>query len=62
MNTFAHIILGDVNLDGELNVLDIVFNVSLVLNGEYNQLGDINEDGFLNVLDIVALVDIVLNP
>ena len=55
-------ILGDVNLDGELNVLDIVFNVSLVLNGEYNQLGDINEDGFLNVLDIVALVDIVLNP
>ena len=53
---------GDVNYDGELNVVDIVVIVSLILNGNsYDELGDVNEDGALDVVDIVQLVSIILN-
>ena len=53
-------ILGDVNQDGILNVLDIVMMVNQVLNNEYNQIADINEDGSVNVLDVVMLASILL--
>ena len=58
--------LGDVNFDGEINVLDVVLLVSFILTEETNELeyvaSDLNEDGFLNVLDIVLLIDMILNP
>ena len=55
-------ILGDLNGDGILNVLDIVAMVNIVLNGgDYNPLADLNEDGINNILDIVSLVNIILN-
>jgi hypothetical protein len=57
---------GDVNDDGEINVLDIVQLVSFILgssNPSDTQInsGDLNADGVLNVLDVVALVYIILN-
>ena len=56
-------ILGDLNGDGIINVLDIVLLVNIVLGGEaYNPLGDTNEDGINNILDIVILVNIALSP
>jgi len=54
-------ILGDLNEDGVLNILDIVSLVNMVLSGEYNTNGDLNEDGGLNILDIVSLVNLILN-
>ncbi len=54
-------ILGDINSDELLNVLDIVLLVNMVLNGDYDEAGDMNQDGILNVLDVVTLVNIVLN-
>ena len=55
-------ILGDVNNDSLLNVLDVVLLVNIVLySDEYNQTADMNNDGILNVLDIVLLVNIILN-
>ena len=55
--------LGDVNDDGIINVLDIVTMVNIVLNGgDYNPLADLNDDGINNILDIVTLVNLVLNP
>ena len=54
-------ILGDINNDGLLNVLDVVLLVNLVLSGDYNESGDINQDSILNVLDVVLLVNSVLN-
>ena len=55
--------LGDLNGDGIINVLDIVTMVNIVLNGgDYNPLADLNEDGINNILDIVSLVNLVLNP
>jgi hypothetical protein len=55
-------LLGDVNGDGLLNVLDIVSLVNIILNGdEYISSGDMNQDGSLDVLDIVTLVNIILS-
>ena len=54
-------ISGDVNLDNEVNVLDVILVVNLVLNGEFNNQADLNSDGLINVLDVVQLVNIILN-
>ena len=52
--------LGDVNCDGELNVLDIVLVANMVLADEYYEIADMNEDGGLNILDLVIMVNLVL--
>ena len=54
--------LGDVNLDGFVNVLDVILTVNIVLGtGESSSNADLNQDGFINVLDIVSLVNIILS-
>ena len=55
-------IMGDINGDYIVNVLDIIEIINLVLDGEYNYIVDMNNDLDINVLDIVELVDIILNP
>ena len=52
---------GDVNQDGDVNILDVVSMVNIVLSGEYNNLADFNNDGAVDVLDIVQLVNLILN-
>jgi len=56
---------GDVNADGEFNVLDVVMMVNFALYVEDpNDLefwaSDMNDDGMINVLDVVQLVNIIL--
>jgi hypothetical protein len=56
---------GDVNLDGTLNILDVVLLVNYVLDAEefsptQESLADLNGDGGVNVLDIVQLVNLIL--
>jgi len=53
---------GDVNGDGNINVLDVVMLVDHILNSDTSELesGDINSDDYIDVLDIVALVNIIL--
>lgn len=63
--------LGDSNMDGEMNVLDVVLIISFILDGvsiyTYEEiamqvyLGDMNQDNNVDVLDIVLLVDKILN-
>jgi len=60
-------LIGDINNDEIINILDIVNLVNLVLtpSSQTNNdifFGDINNDNILNVLDIVNLVNLVLNP
>ena len=52
--------LGDLNMDGTVNILDIVSMVNIVLNDEENNYADLNNDGIINILDIILLVNIVL--
>ncbi len=53
--------IGDINADGNVNILDVVLLANAVLTGNYLSEGDINGDGENNVLDIVGLVNIILN-
>ena len=53
-------LLGDINGDFSINVLDIIEVINLILEGEYNQVVDMNYDHEVNVLDIVTIVDIIL--
>ena len=52
---------GDINSDGQINVIDVVLLVSNILDDTVNENGDMNQDGSLNVIDVVLLVDIILN-
>ena len=59
-------IIGDINQDEVLNILDIVLLINFILGNQIpttNEflISDINEDGVLNVLDIVQLVNIILS-
>ena len=54
-------ILGDINGDSSLNILDLVQISNLILENGYNQCGDTNSDGELNILDLVILVNIILD-
>ena len=54
-------LIGDVNNDGFLNVVDVVSIVSIILdNGDYNSSADYNSDGVVNVIDIIAIVDMII--
>jgi hypothetical protein len=55
------IILGDVNEDDNINVVDIVLLVNLILSNTYLESGDINVDGNVNIQDVVLLVQMILN-
>ena len=54
-------IVGDVNNDDYVDILDIVIIVNFILNNEYNSSADLNSDAVIDVLDIVLLVNIILN-
>ena len=53
-------IIGDINVDGSVNVLDVVILANSILNSDYIAENDLNGDLFNNVLDIVVLVNIIL--
>ena len=56
---------GDVNFDGVLNVVDIVYMVSYIMGtssftASESIAADLNEDAMINVVDIVAMISIIL--
>ena len=60
------VILGDVNSDGSINILDIVSQINHIL--DYNELwgsaliaADLNGDGIINIQDIILIVDIIIS-
>ena len=59
---FYEFMNGDINLDQDINVLDIVLLVEIILYDDMeNDLADINGDNLVNILDVVMLVSIILN-
>ena len=54
-------ITGDINSDGELNVLDVVLIVNIILGSEpTNYLADMNDDNEINIQDVILLLNIIL--
>ena len=55
-------IVGDVNGDGDVNVIDITALIDVIMNDDTtNPRADVNGDGEINVIDITALIDIIMN-
>ncbi len=48
--------LGDINCDGAVNLLDVSPFVNLITAGQFNAKGDINGDGLVNLLDVSPFV------
>ena len=57
------LINGDINIDGSVNVADVVALVNYILNTESSEFmgADINNDGNINITDVVQLINIILN-
>ena len=56
------ILIGDLNEDGLLNILDLVMLVNIILYDEYGSpAADVNGDGVYNILDVVMLANIILS-
>ena len=58
--------LGDVNFDQEIDVIDVVQLTTYVLGnttlGGYNFMAaDVNQDSFIDVLDILTIVTFILS-
>ena len=58
-------LIGDVNQDGEISVVDVMMLVSHVTGTDSDdsfepQLGDLNNDGEISVVDVMSLVDYVV--
>jgi len=52
--------LGDVNLDGEVNIADVNAIIDMILSGSSSSSGDVNGDGEVNIADVNAVIDKIL--
>ena len=54
-------ILGDMNNDLFIDILDLIILVSIVLDdSDYTSIGDLNNDTGINILDVVLLLNQIL--
>ena len=53
-------IVGDVNDDGNVNVMDITALIDEIMSDGTSEAADVNGDGNINVMDITALIDIIM--
>ena len=58
-------VMGDLNADGGVDILDVVRMVALILNNDgsayENIVADLNNDNEVNIMDVILLVQIILN-
>ena len=57
---------GDVNIDGNVDVLDVVQVVNFIIGNSAPDdaqgcAADMNEDGNIDVLDVVQMVNMIIN-
>lgn len=51
---------GDVNDDGEVNILDVDAIIAMILSGIHQDNGDVNKDNEVNIMDVDAVIAIIL--
>ena len=55
-------VLGDVNMDGGVTLLDVNPFVQIIVSGDFLCEADINQDQVVDLLDVSPFVDILLSP
>ena len=56
--SFAEVFeLGDINQDGNINLLDVAPFVGLLSNGGFQPEGDLNNDCQVNLLDVAPFIE-----
>lgn len=58
--TLDGVLLGDVNLDGEVNLLDVEPFANCIAICSFQAEADINRDGVINLLDVAPFIDLLL--
>ena len=54
--------IGDINLDGIINILDILLIIDIIMiNYSYNESADINYDLIINIQDIIKMLNVIIN-
>ena len=53
-------LVGDVNLDGTVNISDLNSVINLILSEQNDTKADVNGDGTINISDINAIINIIL--
>ena len=56
LNQCNSVLLGDINGDGEVNLLDVQPFVDLLSSGDFQAEADINQDGVVSLLDVDPFV------
>ena len=64
--TNESIILGDINQDSVIDILDVVHMISFILGQENPSVieemaSDLNSDGLINIQDVILIINIILN-
>ena len=52
--------MGDVNLDGEISVLDLIVGIDAIFDNIYYPLLDMNLDEMINIFDIILIIELIL--
>ncbi len=58
---FTSILLGDVNLDGNVNLLDVGPFIERIASANFQAEADCNQDGRVDLLDVEPFIDILSN-
>ena len=56
------LLLGDINCDGIVSLLDVAPFVDLVTNGGFSSKADFNADGMVTLLDVAGFVTALIGP
>ncbi len=59
MVEYVDILMGDVNCDGLVNLLDVQPFVDLIAGGDYNPKADFDGNGFVNLLDVGPFIGVL---
>lgn len=59
LTTSGEFLLGDVNRDGNVNLLDVEPFIAVVSDGTFQLEADTNQDGTVNLLDVQPFIDLL---
>ena len=62
-DVYCNALIGDVNINGDVNISDVTSLVNILLGKSDDTYGtaDVNADGTINISDITTLVKIILD-